>query len=104
MWLTSILIFIILILLYICLNLWFKISKIQKIYNTDIMSYSKLLINLIAVFTAAAAKLERIDKNGSFSSDDEVGFAFKLIKETIFSLKDKLTLLKNTLDGEKENN
>lgn len=62
-------------------------DKIQE----DVEKYYRVLYG---IFTSAAIELDRVDKKGSFSSDDEVGFAFKAIQETIMDVKEKMDYIK----------
>ena len=62
----------------------------SKIYE-DAEKYYRAFLKL---FTEAYQEMERVDKRGSFSSDDEVGFSFKVIITSIKNVKDKLTELK----------
>lgn len=61
-----------------------------------------LLERLIQLYTEAAQKMKTVDDGGSFSSDDEVGFAFKLIAATIIDLTERLHQLKEITDGSEE--
>ena len=89
--------------IYIIMNQYFKISKYEVLYNESIDRFENsknMLIRLIELFTSAAARLRRIDTNGSFSSDDEVGFAFKLIDTTIIDLNEKLNVINTILEDD----
>ena len=59
-----------------------------------------LVENLLIAYIKVLSKLKRIDRLGSFESDDEVGFVFKTIKNTIEELKSELDNLKKTLKNE----
>lgn len=59
--------------------------------KSEIINYHLYFLKL---YSEAYSQLERIDQRGSFSSDDEVGFAFKVIIQTIGDVKNKLTDLK----------
>ena len=48
--------------------------------SDDFDSYYEYLLEL---FTQCFMEMQRIDKRGSFSSDDEVGFSFKVIQKAI---------------------
>ncbi len=73
-----------------------QLDKIESIETNSINLVENLLITYIKVFT----KLKRIDRLGSFESDDEVGFVFKTIKNTIEELKNELDNLKTILKKE----
>lgn len=62
----------------------------EKLYN-EIENYYKIFLGL---FTEAYSNMQRIDKRGSFSSDDEVGFAFKVIYNSIQEVQNKLETLR----------
>ena len=91
------------ILLYITINQYFKISKYEELAVQSQASYENalnLLNKMIELFASAKVRLSKIDESGTFSSDDEVGFAFKLIDSTIVELHSKLLILKELVDGE----
>jgi len=46
--------------------------------------------NLLITYTKVLSKLVLIDRNGGFESDDEVGFVFKTLKNTIEELKGEI--------------
>ncbi len=53
-----------------------------------------------ALFEEAYLNIQRVDKRGSFSSDDEVGFAFKVIYNSLKEVTEKIETLK--IDDETE--
>jgi type II secretory pathway pseudopilin PulG len=67
-------------------NLEVYSNAIETVEN-EAIKYQKYFLQL---FTQTYQELQRIDKKGSFSSDDEVGFAFRVILTSIESLKDKI--------------
>ena len=73
-----------------------QIDRIEAIETNSITLVENLLVAYIKVLT----KLKRIDRLGSFESDDEVGFVFKTIKNTIEELKNELDSLKRILKNE----
>lgn len=77
-----------------------QIDRIEKIESNSVTLVENLLIAYIKVL----AKLKRIDRLGSFESDDEVGFVFKTIKNTIEELKNELDNLKKILKNEETEN
>jgi hypothetical protein len=99
----------ILVLSYICLNLYFKIDVLYKRIDelNDIEQNSFILLNsLVVKYTNILTRLKRIDRLGSFESDDEVGFVFKTIKQTIETLVSELKEIskeQNTTDGDRKN-
>ena len=56
--------------------------------------FDKYYQYLLGLFVKASSELQRIDKNGSFSSDDEVGFSFKVLQRAIDEVKQKIENLK----------
>lgn len=88
---------------YVNINLYKKnelletqVDKIESIETNSLNLVENLLITYIQVFT----KLKRLDRLGGFESDDEVGFVFKTIKNTIEELKNELDSLKKILKNE----
>jgi site-specific recombinase len=86
--------------MYIIYNLDSKLVFLQRTLQKSYDSESNteryvhdLLVNLLTIYTQVLTKLVRIDKNGSFESDDEVGFVFKTLKNTIEDLKERLDIL-----------
>jgi hypothetical protein len=97
------LILIIIIFLYVILNLLKKIelAEIQINEYIDIEENSYQLLNsLIIKYTNVLNELKRIDRLGSFESDDEVGFVFKTIKNTINDLVEKLNDMKTKINND----
>lgn len=87
------LIIFILILIYVVVNLHNKLDKSIDSYNELVdsiserdLTYQKLIKNLLDTYTNTYTTLKRVDRRGSFESDDEIGFVFKNIKNTIFEL------------------
>lgn len=66
-------------------------SKDDKI-EEEVLKYYEYFLK---IFTEAYVQMQRVDKRGSFSSDDEVGFAFKVLITSIETVKNKLTSMKN---------
>jgi hypothetical protein len=50
----------------------------------------------LKVFTEALNQMNRVDKNGAYSSDDEVGFAFRVVMESIEQVKLQIEKMKVT--------
>lgn len=73
-----------------------QIDRIETIESNSV----SLVENLLIAYIKVLSKLKRIDRLGSFESDDEVGFVFKTIKNTIEELKSELDNLKKTLKNE----
>jgi uncharacterized protein involved in tolerance to divalent cations len=89
--------------LYANINSYKKIEVLEKQIDRieSIESNSVALVeNLLIAYIKVLSKLKRIDRLGSFESDDEVGFVFKTIKNTIEELKTELDNLKKALKNE----
>lgn len=102
---TLILTSIITILLYIVINLYRKNALLyQEIVQLNSVEQDALVLieNLIITYTQVLSKLSRIDRLGSFESDDEVGFVFKTIKNTIEQLKNEMINLQNQISESEE--
>lgn len=87
-------------LLLICLNLYYKTKTYEVLINDSNDYYVnsiQLLDRMITLFSEAKARLIKIDNNGSFSTDDEVGFVFKLIDSTIIEVSSRLDQIKDIL-------
>jgi len=67
-------------------NLEIYSNKIESVED-EAIKYHKYFLELL---TQTYQELQRVDKRGSFSSDDEVGFAFRVILAAIASLKERL--------------
>lgn len=73
-------------------------NRIEETENETIKYYNYFL----ELFTKTHAELARIDKRGSFSSDDEVGFAFKVVLSSIETVKEKLRSIKEEEESDSE--
>lgn len=99
-WIVS-LIIIIVILSIIIFNLYSQVKQLEDevvsenkftwAHEQKVMSIYNFLLNKMI---NAKSELDRIDKRGSFSSDDEVGFAFKVINNSIDLLINEIKSLK----------
>ena len=72
-----------------------KLNKRELNHYTEVEGYYKIFLDL---FTNAYLEMQRVDKRGSFSSDDEVGFAFKVILNSIESVKGALENLRKDVE------
>jgi hypothetical protein len=64
------------VLIFTNYNLLKKNEKCEDI----IKSYEEYMINLSTTLNFSDKKIKEIDVNGTFESDDEIGFFFKQIK------------------------
>ncbi len=99
---------IIILLSFFVYNLYRQNEQLEKFINevelekqtlrTEAENYYLAFLNL---FYQAQTDMDRIDKRGSFSSDDEVGFAFKIIHTAINNVVLKLQELKDQEEEQK---
>lgn len=75
-----------------------KSLKANDKINEEVEKYHRVLQG---IYSKAYTEIMKVDKNGSFSGDDEVGWAFGLIKDTVKDITEKLNNMKRT-DEEKE--
>ena len=75
---------------YVIFNLMRKVEMYEEIADTQ-DKYIKQLEHWYNYFnqkvSEQSTRLKAIDRNGAFSSDDEVGFVFKEIQQIIDELK-----------------
>lgn len=69
-----------------------EVDKKEKQIYDDAEKYYLAFVHL---FQNAQSEMDRIDKKGSFSSDDEVGFAFKVIHSSLNTVVSKLQEIKD---------
>lgn len=86
-------------LIYIIHNLYIKFLKLHAMVNTMIDSYSNNIELLSFKIHDVKMKMDIVDKNGAFSSDDEIGFAFKEI-QTLIELLDNFITEFSKIDSE----
>jgi len=94
-----------LLTIYFCFNLFQKLQQSKKLISTKLFLeddlknfYTKLSEDIIEIYT----KLQRVDKKGSFASDDEVGFTFKAILRIIEELADRVNALQSIINAEED--
>lgn len=76
-----------LIILIIILIIYsFCVTIIARIQYKKSMYYEEKMIKFSKVLADSNEKLKKIDVRGSFSSDDEIGFAFKVISYIVEEL------------------
>lgn len=87
--------------LFIISNLLNQINQLENHSNRYVNriikqgnDFDKYYEYLVKLFSETYAELQRIDKRGAFSSDDEVGFAFRVVQLAIEETKEKLLALK----------
>jgi len=89
------------ILLFIITNLLSQNKQLESYIEAEFRKkikkeedFDKYYQYILGLLTHAYAEMLRIDKRGSFSSDDEVGFSFKVIYRCIEELKQKIEIMK----------
>jgi len=98
---------IILILSFIIWNLYGQVQQLEDYAKKTNKREQKVLLEaenyykiFKALFEEAYLNIQRVDKRGSFSSDDEVGFAFKVIYNSLNEVNEKIESLKIDDDTE----
>ena len=79
----------IVVLILLCSFLFYIIylmSESIEQYEKNIDYYTDWYNKFITAIADADARMQSIDRKGSFSSDDEIGFAYQTIKECIDNL------------------
>ena len=96
------------ICIFIISNLLNQVNQLELHANKNVnriikqsTEFDKYYEYLLKLFSETFLELQRVDKRGSFSSDDEVGFAFRVIVLAIEQTKEKLLALKSK-DPEEE--
>lgn len=62
--------------LYVNYNLLRKNEKLEEAMDEQY----KVIVNVRNLIKESSTKIQEIDKNGAFSSDDEIGFFFRSVK------------------------
>lgn len=76
------LITVIVVLGFIIKNLLVKVEK----YEEDVILKDEFLEKFRVVVQESYARIKEMDSRGAFESDDEVGYFFKTLKDTILAL------------------
>ena len=87
MWTTIFIIILIGIILFLGWVIYLMTEQLEQIEN-NIGVYEEYYNAFIEQLNEANQKMQAIDNKGSFSSDDEIGFAYNLIKEQIEKYED----------------
>jgi len=88
-----------LLLSFFCYNLFRQNQQLEQYLQdyskveTDAETFYKVILGLLI---HTQSELDRVDKRGSFSSDDEVGFAFKAIRRSIETCVQQLKSMRET--------
>ena len=68
-------------------------------YESDLEWFREWYGNFIEILSVSDSKMKEVDRKGSFSSDDEIGFAYKTIKDCIEQLTQMGAI---TYDGQED--
>lgn len=85
-----------LISLYINYNLYSKITPLENAISKGLIleeEFIKYYEAILILVISAKTEMDKIDTKGAFSSDDDVGFAFKVIQTAINNLVLKMKQL-----------
>lgn len=101
-WIMIILLLItVVILSFIIGNLLNQNTQFEKYIKTQFKTaqkkqedFDKYYQYILGLLMHTYSELQRVDKRGSFSSDDEVGFSFRVIYRAIEDIKNKIELMK----------
>lgn len=100
---------VILILGFTTWNLYKQVSQLEDFVKKTSKREQKILVEaenyykiFKGLFEEAFLNIQRVDKRGAFSSDDEVGFAFKVIYNSLQEVNQKLDTLKIDDENEEE--
>ena len=94
-------------MVWVIRNLYVKNAQLEEIVEsinlieTNAIKYHRVLLGIL---TNAYTEFKRIDHRGAFSSDDEVGWSFRLLKDLIQDLTEKLKQLELDENDEREPN
>lgn len=72
------------ILGYVCWNLLKKVEAYEetiKDYETHLLDFQEYYKQLVEAIQYSDLRIKQIDARGSFKSDDEIGYFFKLIQD-----------------------
>ncbi len=75
----------------------YRLSEQVDQLESDVDWYQRWYQNFITILSTADVQMKRVDVKGSFSSDDEIGFAYETVRECIEQLT-KMGAI--TYDGE----
>lgn len=78
--------------IFIGFNLWSQNRQLEDIVQNNKIEDDaiKLYQIILRLLLNAKSEMDRVDKRGSFSSDDEVGFAFKIMQQSIDTVIENL--------------
>tara|TARA_Y100000593_G_scaffold77172_1_gene142787 strand:+ start:270 stop:605 length:336 start_codon:yes stop_codon:yes gene_type:complete len=86
MWLwISIIVILVSIILFFSWVIYRLVEQNER-YESDLEWFQEWYSKFIILLSESDSKMKEIDTRGSFSSDDEIGFAYKTIQECINNL------------------
>lgn len=92
--LLVLLIVVIIALTYALINILIKYEKLED----DIADIDTYIVTLYSDLTLVYNRIKKLDRLGSFESDDETGFIYEQIKKSITNIEQKYSEI-NTTDG-----
>lgn len=102
-------IYILLALLIISIYINFNLYKREITIEKKLEEYAdvedralRVYHNMLALLIRTRTEIDGVDKKGSFSSDDEVGFAFNIIKSSIYNLVEEIKSFEDAQTDNKE--
>lgn len=85
---------------FIITNLLRQVNAMEEELTKEVQNTFNVYNFILIALSEAYNDLKRIDKKGAFSSDDEVGFAFAVILESIHQVKHRIEKMKNDDTGD----
>lgn len=96
---------VIIFLIYVIVNLYRKLQIAEKAIKDAFELENEISIfttSLLETYVKVYTKLKRIDRLGSFESDDEVGFVFKTLKTSIKEITDVLKEINERINNDSD--
>lgn len=75
-WIIGILFLLLIVSMFAIYNLLVKVEKYEDVVQDQV----KYLNNVSAIIAESKMHLQKLDENGTFQSDDEVGYFFKQLQ------------------------
>ena len=75
----------ILVIIFLSWVVYRLIGQVEQL-ESDVEWFNEWYEKFITSLAEADVRMEQVDKGGSFSSDDEIGFAYKTVKDCIENL------------------
>ena len=97
-----IMVILLLISIYVIYNLYSMVTDLEHIIKQKDNNIQSVYNFILKAISLTYIEMQKVDKRGSFESDDEVGFAFRAIKELIEQLKFKIEQLNKDEQSNKD--